>query len=729
MKIKFLQFTTLTIITCILNLLNAQIQKLTVEKTEISGGAEFNLLLQEAINSGNSDLFRPSDLGPPIASAIEGANFLGFNFDDNATENSGFVFIPPDPSGAAGTDRVISVVNTMIECRSKTGTLIFRDALRDFFTSLAPTTPTFDPKVIYDQYENRFLVVTLEQVQSGSNPNAGNISRILLAVSKTGSPATATTTDWYYQAIDSKVTLSGVDLWADYPGFAVDEEAVYITNNMFEFDGGSGSTPNTVRLWIIDKGTVGGFYAGTANIVPIYNPYSGAGIAVTTQPAHIFGAGGVGTGNGTFLVSYSTLTNGVQEFVQIVRVDDPLGSPTFSQQYVNVGDLESGGGLTDAPQNGPPAVIPIEVNDQRALHSVWRNSSLFLTTTIKPNSGSDNGQTTAHWFELNTTTLNSITVEAQGDIGGEDIATGAYTFFPSIAVNKNMDVIIGFAASASSIYCGAYYIGRRVGDTPGTLGPSQTMKAGLDYYVRTFGGARNRWGDYSGTSVDPSDDETFWVFNEYAEIRGSSPPDDGRWGTVFASVGPADPLPVELVSFDTNISGNTVNLNWATATEVDNYGFEIERKSFNQTNWEKIGFVNGSGNSNTEHKYSFIDENPIGGFKLQYRLKQIDNDGSFDYSNVVEIELVPETIFISQNYPNPFNPSTSIQFTLPSDANVKLKVSNILGESASVLVDDFITAGNHKFEFDAAELPSGIYFYTLEVDGKLWETKKMMLLK
>ena len=176
------------------------------------------------------------ELGPysELGAAVEGeqvttkdptivTTFEGFGFDDNATENAGMVFIPPDPSGAAGTDRVIAVVNVMIEARTKAGILVFRDALRDFFAPLTPTTFTFDPKVVYDQFEDRFVVVTLERVDSGSNPDPGNISRILLAVSKTATPATATAADWNFHAINSETSIGGLDHWADFPGFEVDE--------------------------------------------------------------------------------------------------------------------------------------------------------------------------------------------------------------------------------------------------------------------------------------------------------------------------------------------------------------------------------------------------------------------------------------------------------------------------------------------------------------------------
>jgi hypothetical protein len=155
-----------------------------------------------------------------------------------------------------------------------------------------------------------------------------------------------------------------------------------------------------------------------------------------------------------------------------------------------------------------------------------------VTTTVVPPIGPDAGQATAHWIEVNTTNLSWLTLADHGNVGGEDIAQDTYTFFPSIAVNSSGSVGIGFSASASTIYAGAYYTGRCINTPPGSVQASQVLAEGMDWYVRTFEGTRNRWGDYSGMCVDPSDDLTFWVFNEYAVTRGTPiSGGDGRWGT------------------------------------------------------------------------------------------------------------------------------------------------------------------------------------------------------
>jgi len=188
------------------------------------------------------------------------------------------------------------------------------------------------------------------------------------------------------------------------------------------------------------------------------------------------------------------------------------------------------------------------------------------------------------------------------------------------------------------------------------------------------------------------------------------------------------PLPVELSSFSASLSDSDVKLHWQTATELNNYGFDIERKSQTES-WSKIGFVPGAGNSSSIKNYVFTDNNIPSSGKLQYRLKQIDNDGSFEYSDVAEINITsPENYSLEQNYPNPFNPSTLIRFSLPKTGFVKLKVYNLLGQYVASLVNGYMSEGNHKVNFDMSGFPSGVYIYRLEVNG-FTDTKKMVYLR
>ena len=187
-------------------------------------------------------------------------------------------------------------------------------------------------------------------------------------------------------------------------------------------------------------------------------------------------------------------------------------------------------------------------------------------------------------------------------------------------------------------------------------------------------------------------------------------------------------VPVELKSFTAVNNTGKVQLNWTTATETNNSGFEIERKSSGQESWKNIGFVEGNGTSTKIHTYSFTDNDPGSG-SYSYRLKQIDFDGSYKYSKIVNVDVnAPLQFGLSQNYPNPFNPSTRISYQLSKSGFVSLKVYNALGQEAAVLVNGYQQAGKYDLNFNASNLPSGIYFYQLTA-GEFTSVKKMILMK
>jgi hypothetical protein len=375
------------------------------------------------------------------------------------------------------------------------------------------TTKFFDPKVIYDDYAGRFVIVALQQSDSPQ------LSRIWLAVSKNETPDTVS--GWYQTYINSLVSIGGGNTWADYPGLEVDEEAIYITNNMFPFTTGRYG----VRLWVIPKGVVGGFYGGGALSFTVTDPYAGGGFTeTTTMPAQVYGLGGVDGSVGTFLLSVLAYTDGSYE-IQIITVFNPLSAvPQYTRQPpVSLGIIATGLDLPGAPQLGTTSTI--NENDDRVLDAVWRNNTLWLVFTINAKGGVNEGQGTAHWVRLRTLG-GTVTLEEQGNLGGEEIATGTHTFFPSVAVNRRGLVAYGYAASSSSTYAGAY----------ASLGTSEavyTVKSGVAPYFRDFGRGRNRWGDYTGISVDPVDD-SFWIFNQYADTVGPPNGGNGRWATVWA---------------------------------------------------------------------------------------------------------------------------------------------------------------------------------------------------
>jgi hypothetical protein len=201
---------------------------------------------------------------------------------------------------------------------------------------------------------------------------------------------------------------------------------------------------------------------------------------------------------------------------------------------------------------------------------------------------------------------------------------------------------------------------------------------------------------------------------------------------VCTDKGSSLPLPVELSSFTVVVVNETnVALNWETKTEVNNYGFDIQRRTDTddpEEGWISLGFVEGNGNSNSPKRYSFRDTNPWGGSKFIYRLKQIDTDGKFEYSDVVEIELIPTKYELYQNYPNPFNPNTNIKFSLPEATRISIRVYNTVGEEITEILNKEYEAGYHKVEFNAGNYASGIYFYRLE-SKSFNDVKKLILIK
>ncbi|MCL5027858.1 MAG: T9SS type A sorting domain-containing protein [Bacteroidetes bacterium] len=200
-----------------------------------------------------------------------------------------------------------------------------------------------------------------------------------------------------------------------------------------------------------------------------------------------------------------------------------------------------------------------------------------------------------------------------------------------------------------------------------------------------------------------------------------------------------NPLPVELVEFIGNSIGSDVELKWKTATEINNFGFDVERsvqadqsfagnKKSKPESWTKIGFVMGSGNSNSVKEYSFKDQNPEGGNKFNYRLKQIDINGNYKYSSIATVEVLPKEFSLLQNYPNPFNPTTFIRYELPRSEFVSLKIYDVLGKEVKILINENQNAGRYEVMLNAGNLASGIYVYQIAA-GKFTSVKKMLLIK
>ena len=189
------------------------------------------------------------------------------------------------------------------------------------------------------------------------------------------------------------------------------------------------------------------------------------------------------------------------------------------------------------------------------------------------------------------------------------------------------------------------------------------------------------------------------------------------------------PLPVELTSFIANATSGKVNLSWTTASEINNSGFEIER-SFDGSSFFTVGFVKGNGTTTEPRAYSFSDELSINGTEtIYYRLKQVDFNGSFNYSDVISVVFdIPTEFALGQNYPNPFNPTTKIKYSVPQNGLVSIVIYDLTGQEVATLLNEIKEPGNYELDFSAAGLSSGIYFYRMTANNFI-QVKKMSILK
>ncbi len=525
------------------------------------------------------------------------------DFDTVADENSGFFFVPPDVHGAVGPTHVLNVVNTSIEWFTKGGARQNSqplgkadqtdDTINAFFAPLNPLSATFDPKAIYDEAASRFVVVTLERTDAdggdgdeggvrpfpqaaGRSAAATDTSRILLAASDDSNPNGT----WNYFAIDSKENIGGKDCWADYPGFASDASAIYVTANMFTFDT---SSFMGVRVWVVPKSAL---YNGGQPVSKRFNPYAGGGQAVTTMPAQTYGSS-----DALYLAGYDGIQKGANDAIQVVKMANPLSdSPTFTISLADSGDIDdSTSPIINAPQ--PGSDVKISTNDRRALNAVWRKGFLY-TCAATIGKGADSGQATAHWWKIDTSATPAVA--DQGSIGGEEISPGAFTFFPSIAVDAHQNVAVGFSAAGPNLFAGSYYTGCKKDAPAGIMQPPGTLAVGVDTYVRTFttgSTGRNRWGDYTATVPDPTQAGSFWVYNEHALARGTAfGGEDGRWGTTwgrFTIEAPVTTTDAELTISDVTVqepaSGQTFAVFTVTLSKILSQNVSVRYQTLDGT--------------------------------------------------------------------------------------------------------------------------------------------------
>jgi hypothetical protein len=652
--------------------------------------------------------------------------------DDIPIMGTGTIVIPPDVDGAVGLSKVLVGLNNNYRILDKaSGTALSTVSISTFW-SASGGTDFFDPKTLYDPFNNRWIVVVL------SDANTAN-SSIEIGVSQTSDPGGS-----YY--IFRVKADQGNSSWADFPTVGFNKNWVAVNVNLFTL---SSQAPAGSEMLVADYAQLRGgtlvssFIPGTGFCSSPAATYSATEDTLYV-PTHL------GSGSGTY------------------RLDKITGTPS-SPIYAIGSTLSRGTTWTQAsgnilPQKAPlsgasacgTTPCPIEPQDAQIRSTpVVRGGFLYYAQTVGLPAGGLT-HTAVQWTKLDASGGAGTGSVVDGGRVEDPSATstngGGWYAYPHIAVNQFGDIIFGFSQFSSTQYPSAAYTVHLHGDAAGSMRDPYVYKAGEDYYHKTFTttSGRNRWGDYSKAQVDPSDDTGLWVLNEYAKARvgtddGNASSNSSRWGTWWAYVGPSL-LPIQLGAFSgRGIPDGGVQLEWTTLSEVNNFGFYVQRQGSSETGFTGLiqGFVPGHGTTLAQHHYSFVDTTASRG-AWNYRLKQVDLDGTTHYSGPIHVGLatglmdatLPRSFAVSQNFPNPFNPTTVVSYQLPVFSLVKLVVFDILGREVSVLVNEPKAPGSYTLQFDASGMATGVYFYQLRAHqigggqaGTFVETRKLSLIR
>ena len=416
--------------------------------------------------------------------------------------------IPPDTHLAVGpgldqAGRIVMVTNHYVQIWDKTGSIVAGPTLLN--SMFPPSGPfSFDPKILYDQHSGRFFIICLD----GKSDTPG-LSNVQIGVSS-GSVPNNLSSDWTILAGSALETIDGSETWFDYPGIGADDNALFVTGNMFTFS--SPVTFKGVKIRVFDKAAlIAGNYSFNDIVL---DAAQHTGLA-TVQPAHVFGA----TDNrGFYLVARYGST-----LYRMINVTGAPTNPTISLHGLFPWD---GGTIpTDQGADQLGSSVDLDTIAFRVMNAVYRDGHVWLCLTSDPD---NDGETEVVWQDISTNN-NSPTVFQHGYIDG--IGTNSWTYMPSIAVNEAGDAAICYTQSSTSEYAGVYYAMRVGTDPSGTFrGPALAL-AGVGFYDSFLDGTLDRWGDYSAAVIDPTDD-CFWMANEFA---WTSQVDDSKWGTYIAS--------------------------------------------------------------------------------------------------------------------------------------------------------------------------------------------------
>ncbi|MFQ5708977.1 MAG: malectin domain-containing carbohydrate-binding protein [bacterium] len=412
--------------------------------------------------------------------------------------------IPPDPHMAAGPNHLLACVNQEFRIFDKLGNQVFQVAAASWFDNVLAGTSPCDPQVVYDDLSGRWIMIWIE---------CGSLSpSLLLSVSDDSDPL-GTWFNWRIPGDQNGDMVTG--FFNDFPKIGVDQDAIYVTANMFDI------FFEYVQLRIIPKAQLLNNDAGPVTWTDFWDlrdPGSLATTVVTVVPSVDFGDAGA-QDNTEYLINDSPFVTGT--FMTLWTLTDPLGAQTLTAVDVPV---VSSTDPPDADQLGGSTTL-IDVGGRRVRNAVYRDGSIWSAHSIA--GGTGDAFAFARYVRID---VNSATALEDVAFGQDDF----WYFYPAIEVDSGLNMVMGFSRSGVTEYAGAFFTGRLDTDPPG-LADAQVLKAGEDNYVKTFGGTRNRWGDYNGIALDPTSG-TIWMFTEYAALAVGPGVDDDRWGTWFGEV-------------------------------------------------------------------------------------------------------------------------------------------------------------------------------------------------
>jgi hypothetical protein len=475
--------------------------------------------------------------GPLVASPSPSQNFLAQ--EDGPKIGTGIFNIPPDTNGAVGLDRVFTNTNSNYRIHDKATGAALSTVSSDTFWASSGGSGFFDPQIVYDQYNQRWILAI------ASNSSTAN-SSIEVAVSTTSDPSGSYNV--FRFVVGCAGGAAGCNVqgeWADFPMIGFNKNWIAVGMNMFQVVGtgaGGAQLNNNDKTLVID------YPAARAN-VSTATLFSGAAIGFCNYPVSTYSA----TEETLYLAQH--LSSGGATY-KISTITGTSAAPSFT---LGATKTRTGGGWTQPggdflPQNCVPGVsIPtqvcpatlrrIDVGDaQVRSNPVFRNGRVWYAQTIALPAGgtlTTGSRAVAQWTAVDAVTGNFVDGGRVEDATATLLNGGKHYAYPSLAVNKNNDVLMGFSEAESDDYIDSGYTFRLGADAAGTMRDPVIYKEGEDYYEKTFSGTRNRWGDYSHTLVDPVNDRDLWTVQEYAQARvgatgtGSN---DSRWGTWWAKV-------------------------------------------------------------------------------------------------------------------------------------------------------------------------------------------------